>query len=114
MTTDTEHADIPTRSDAARTAAWSTFGEAIHAIHATTGTDRLRRYATPASPPVTPTAKYAHGPTTMIDSQTCAVCGLPVAVTAAGTVRSDAGLFAHDICVMRWADTVRQADDDAG
>lgn len=43
--TDTEHADIPTRSDAARTAAWSTFGEAIHAIHATTGTDRLRRYA---------------------------------------------------------------------
>lgn len=59
----------------------------------------------------------------MTDSQTCAVCGLPVAVTAAGTVRSDAGLFAHDICVMRWADTVRQArvarvghaaDDDAG
>lgn len=45
MTTETEHADLPTRSDAARNAAWSTFGEAIRSSHPANGTDRLRRYA---------------------------------------------------------------------
>ena len=43
--TETEHDQIPTRADAARSAAWQTFGEATRADNTANPSDRLRRYA---------------------------------------------------------------------
>jgi hypothetical protein len=42
---DTDRTDAPTVADAARSAAWSAFGEAAKLTPTATPSDRLRRYA---------------------------------------------------------------------